>query len=129
MNKLKSIYLLAFLTIGILTIYSCNKDDDCTEQTWYKDTDGDGFGNASVSQQSCSQPNGYVLDNTDCADNDPNSYPGAPENTSDGIDNNCNGDTDECVQNIQTTTECDCNDGIDNDSDGDIDDTDTDCDD
>jgi hypothetical protein len=33
---------------------------------------------------------GYVLDNTDCDDLDPLTYPGAP-GTGAGIDNNCNG--------------------------------------
>ena len=34
-------------------------------QTWYEDTDGDGFGNAAVSQVACVQPVGYVLNGTD----------------------------------------------------------------
>ncbi len=48
---------------------------------WYPDADGDGFGNASVAVPQCNQPTGapdYVLDNTDCDDNDLNVYPGGP---------------------------------------------------
>jgi hypothetical protein len=39
--------------------------------TYYQDNDGDGFGNNSVSQVSCTgAPSGYVVDNTDCNDNE-----------------------------------------------------------
>ncbi len=36
---------------------------------YYQDTDQDGFGNAAVMQSSCSPLPGYVLNNTDCDDN------------------------------------------------------------
>ncbi len=47
------------------------------------DSDGDGYGNPGDS--SC--PNGSA---TDCNDNDRSINPGAAENCTDGIDNNCN---------------------------------------
>ena len=126
MKTKNTIYLAIVFTIGILTIFSCSKDDDCTKQTWYQDADGDGFGNKNQSQQSCYQPTGYVSDNTDCDDTNVSIYPGAPENTTDGIDNNCNGTVDECTG-VLTTKECDCTDGIDNDADGLTDAADPDC--
>ncbi len=38
--------------------------------TYYQDLDGDGYGNASVSSVSCTQPAGYVTNDTDCDDTD-----------------------------------------------------------
>ena len=97
MKTKKLFYLAVLVLFGLISINSCSSDDDnCTEETWYQDSDGDGFGNLDNSQQSCSQPTGYVQDNTDCDDTDQDVNPIATENTSDGIDNNCNGVTNEC---------------------------------
>ena len=66
-------------------------DDDpgCTGQpTWYEDFDGDTYGNPALSATQCSQPGGYVADNTDCDDNDADNYPGNTE-ICDGQDNDC----------------------------------------
>lgn len=41
---------------------------------------------------------GYTVDQGDCDDNDPLSYPGATEYCNDGVDNDCNGRTD-CLDN------------------------------
>ena len=77
------------------------KDNDCDGQidegatsTFYADSDGDGFGDASTSMQACSAPTGYVSDDTDCDDNDGNNYPGNTE-VCDGQDNDCDGQIDE----------------------------------
>ncbi|MFM9947172.1 MAG: MopE-related protein, partial [Saprospiraceae bacterium] len=58
-------------------------DNDCdgmTDEggltTYYRDMDGDTFGNPAMTQQACSQPIGYVINNTDCDDNDPLEKPG-----------------------------------------------------
>ena len=54
----------------------------CTEPalatvTYYRDGDGDGFGNAAMSMTSCSGlPTGYVRNTTDCDDGNPAVVPG-----------------------------------------------------
>jgi len=53
-----------------------SNDADGGGQTWYQDNDGDLYGNMIVSQISYTQPAGYVLDNTDCNDNNPYEKPG-----------------------------------------------------
>jgi len=80
------------------------KDNDCDGQideevktTYYRDADGDGFGDASNSIQDCAIPAGYVSNSTDCDDADNSVYPNAPE-ICDGKDNNCDGQIDEGVK-------------------------------
>ena len=83
----------------------CNSIDDNCDGTvdedaaadafdWFLDTDADGFGDASASLQQCSQPSGYVLDNTDCDDTRADSNPISLEYC-DGHDDNCDGIIDE----------------------------------
>ncbi len=75
---------------------NCNGDDDeeCSV-LYYEDADGDGYGNPDVSISTTTEPDGYVLDNTDCNDDDANMNPGLDEDTEDGIDNDCDGRVDE----------------------------------
>ncbi len=73
-------------------------DDDDTGVTggssWYVDYDADGYGGARLSTTACDQPSGYVADATDCDDLDASANPGADE-LCDGVDNDCDGGTDE----------------------------------
>ena len=71
-----------------------DEDDSADAPTWYLDADTDGYGNASITDVQCSQPSGYVSDNTDCLDTSDITYPGADE-ICDSIDNDCDGTVDE----------------------------------
>jgi ELWxxDGT repeat protein len=59
---------------------NCNDliDEGCDEFVWYRDYDGDGFGDPenSITTSSDVPPDGYVADNTDCNDLDDYVYPG-----------------------------------------------------
>jgi hypothetical protein len=70
------------------TFTTCN--GDCNDANpainpntlWYRDSDGDGYGNPAVAYQQCTPPTSppaYVLNNTDCSDlvwNEVNAYQG-----------------------------------------------------
>ncbi|MCK4522368.1 MAG: putative metal-binding motif-containing protein [Nanoarchaeota archaeon] len=68
--------------------------DEGLKTTYYQDTDSDSYGNPAVSQNACTQPSGYITNNTDCNDTNSNVNPAATENCSNGIDDNCDGDID-----------------------------------
>ena len=81
-------------------------DDDCdgtTDEasaidapTWYADTDGDGYGDLSVTTVACSAPVAYSASSTDCDDSEGKVHPGVLE-TCNAIDDDCDGATDEGV--------------------------------
>ena len=83
----------------------CNDiDDDCNglvdedsaadAETWFLDSDSDGYGTTAFSTISCDPGSDWVLDSADCDDTSAAVNPGATEVCND-IDDNCNGDVDE----------------------------------
>jgi hypothetical protein len=65
-------------------------DGACTTRTYYRDSDGDGFGDSAQAMDACTPPSGFVITGGDCLDTDAAVHPGAVE-ICDLIDNNCNG--------------------------------------
>ncbi len=75
---------------GVPQSRDCNDQDGSAgaASAWYADKDGDGFGNRNITQRSCTQPQGFVSDKTDCNDQSAAAKPGGTE-VCDGLDNNC----------------------------------------
>ena len=101
----KTILLIVFLVSGgtcIQEIHSQRRIMDFGEndgrpikRTYYRDYDGDGYGNSSYYIVQSYQPKGYVRNSSDCNDRDARIHPWGTEKCGDGIDNNCNKSVDE----------------------------------
>ncbi|MCK6551185.1 SBBP repeat-containing protein [Myxococcota bacterium] len=74
---------------------NCNGlSDELVTITYYRDVDGDGYGNAAVATQACAQPAGYAANGSDCNDGNVMINPDAEE-VCNGADDDCNGQVDE----------------------------------
>ncbi len=76
---------------------NCNQEtDEGVMPTWYLDSDGDTYGSPSlaVAVEACVRPAGFVDNGDDCRDDAPMINPAAQE-LCDGINNDCDDETDE----------------------------------
>ncbi len=68
----------------------CSAGQCLPVHTYYKDADGDGYGDPAVTIQAVSPPGGYVTNSQDCDDTNAAIHPGATE-ICNGLDDNCDG--------------------------------------
>ena len=81
---------------GVLASVDCDDDDPGVGlgEPWYRDSDGDGFGDPARWLQACAAPDGYCSRAGDCADTDRATNPDALERWYDGWDQDCDGGDD-----------------------------------
>ncbi|MBN2798728.1 MAG: VCBS repeat-containing protein [Deltaproteobacteria bacterium] len=78
---------------------------------WYRDADGDGFGDWAWSVQVCAPPDGFVVRGGDCDDADPALHPEAPDPEGDAFDANCDGVDGVDADGDRFVASLDCDDG------------------
>ncbi|MCP3978439.1 MAG: hypothetical protein GY716_03775, partial [bacterium] len=106
---------------GFCSVGDCDDDDGNVgvETTWYADADGDGYGDPANSQDSCTQPAGFVSNDDDCDDSATGGSinPDADE-VCDGVDNDCDAGTLDGAEDPQLGDQCDgpdsdlCDEGV-----------------
>ena len=69
-------------------------DEGLASSTFFRDSDGDGFGDDAEVVEACDAPEGHVSTAGDCDDSAVEVFPGGEE-LCDGADNNCDGIADE----------------------------------
>ena len=89
---------------GVLDDACDGVDDDCDRDfdedaasavAFYRDDDGDGYGDPFDVVLGCDTPNGASVLGTDCDDDHADAHPGGDELCDDAIDGDCDGVTDE----------------------------------
>ncbi|MFC1855338.1 MopE-related protein [Thermodesulfobacteriota bacterium] len=75
MFKDKTLLPIIITFLSLFALIGCDSGGGGSD-TYYKDLDGDGYGNPALSREASEQPLDYVLENTDCNDNDALEHPG-----------------------------------------------------
>ena len=87
---------------------SVDEDSAADAETFYLDFDSDGFGTSLLTATACTSPPGYVAADDDCDDTDPAVNPAATE-VCNGVDDDCDGDTDStAVDRLSFYEDADC---------------------
>lgn len=90
----------SFLVLAVLLVHCPQDGAACVKKKFYKDLDGDGYGDPNNWTRRCREPRNHPwtrLDKaTDCNDSSAGANIGAVE-VCDGIDNDCDGQVDEGV--------------------------------
>ncbi len=76
---------------------SVDENSAVDAETWYADTDVDGYGDSGVISIACEEPAGYVSTVGDCDDANPDANPGEVEVCDGTVDEDCDGSVDERV--------------------------------
>ncbi len=100
-----TIWAVTYGSHGI-TVFEPGDYGTATLTQYFADDDEDTYGNVLDTVWAASQPAGYVANDDDCDDSNPNIYPGATE-IADGKDNDCDGFVDEYLG-VATTVRINC---------------------
>jgi len=74
----------------------CAPHDPALPRLWYRDADGDGYGDIGATTTDCAAPAGYTATADDCDDARPDVHPGAAERCDpDDVDEDCDGVVDD----------------------------------
>ena len=69
--------------------------DEGVQLTFYRDIDGDNFGDATMIRLACDRPEGHVFVDGDCDDMNQHAQRSSDPERCDGFDNDCDGEADE----------------------------------
>ena len=102
-------WIQAFMTSSLGCVQAATIESNLVEmyvdtiRTYYRDNDGDGYGNPDSTLRACGvdENSGWVWYGGDCNDTNATIHPGATEICGNGIDDDCDGQTDEnCTQGL-----------------------------